>query len=65
MIAFLVRRVAIALWNNAALQADLAQADLVEAGLLRNPNFSLLLPVDPRPFEFALTAPVNAIWRGT
>jgi cobalt-zinc-cadmium efflux system outer membrane protein len=60
--------VAIALWNNAALQADLArlglaQADLIEAGLLRNPNFSLLLPVGPKPFEFALTAPIDAIWQ--
>ena len=42
--------VAIALWNSPSFQATLAdlgiaRADLVEAGLLRNPVFSLLFPV--------------------
>jgi cobalt-zinc-cadmium efflux system outer membrane protein len=60
--------VAIALWNNAAFHADLAnlglaRADLAEAGLLRNPNLSLLFPVGPKPFELALTLPIEALWQ--
>lgn len=60
--------VAIALWNNAALQAvlanlGLARADLIEAGLLRNPSLNVLLPVGPKPFEFVLQAPVEAVWQ--
>src|SRR5690349_9350309 len=44
--------VAIALWNSPAFQATLAdlgiaRAELVDAGLLRNPVFSLLFPVGP------------------
>ena len=60
--------VAVALWNNAALEAALgrlgvAKADLHEAGLLRNPNLSMLLPVGPKPFELALAAPIEALWQ--
>jgi len=60
--------VAIALWNNAALEASLgdlglARSDLVEAGLLRNLNLQVLLPIGPKPFEFALQAPIEAIWQ--
>src|SRR6266850_741707 len=60
--------VAVALWNNAALQADLAnlevtRADLVEAGLFRNPSFSALLPVGPKPFEFLLAWPIEELWQ--
>lgn len=32
------------------------------AGLLRNPNFSLLFPVGPKPFEFLLTLPIEGLW---
>jgi len=60
--------VAIALWDNAAFQADLAtlgfaRADLLEAGLLKNPVFSLLFPVGPKQLEFTLTAPFEALWQ--
>jgi len=60
--------VAIALWNNSTLQATLknlgiAQANLLEAGLLRNPSFQVLLPVGAKPFEFVLQWPVEAIWQ--
>jgi cobalt-zinc-cadmium efflux system outer membrane protein len=60
--------VSIALWNNSALQADLAgldvsRADLVEAGQFRNPRFSMLLPVGPKPFEFLLTWPIEEWWQ--
>jgi cobalt-zinc-cadmium efflux system outer membrane protein len=58
--------VAIALWNNAALHADLARldvsrADLIEAGQFRNPNLSMLLPVGPKPFELLVTWPIEEL----
>lgn len=58
--------VAVALWNNAALHVDLARldvskADLVLAGQFQNPNFSLLLPVGPKPFEFLLFWPLEEL----
>jgi cobalt-zinc-cadmium efflux system outer membrane protein len=60
--------VAIALWNSSALQAalkdlGLAQADLIDAGLLRNPAFQTLLPVAGKPFEFVLQWPVEILWQ--
>ncbi|MGH9675054.1 MAG: TolC family protein [Bryobacteraceae bacterium] len=60
--------VAITLWNNAALEADLAtigiaQADLRDAGLLRNPNFQSLLPVGIKPLEFLLNWPIEDLWQ--
>jgi cobalt-zinc-cadmium efflux system outer membrane protein len=60
--------VAVALWNSAALQADMAQlgvsrADLAEAGALPNPTFSLLLPVGPRTVESSLLLPLFALWQ--
>ncbi len=59
--------VAIALWNNAEFQASLtelgfARADLVEAGLLRNPVLSLLFPVGPKQLEATLKWPIEALW---
>jgi len=60
--------VAVALWNNAAFHADLAtlglaRADLVEAGLLRNPILSLLLPLGPKQLEATLTFPLEVFWQ--
>jgi len=60
--------VAIALWNNAALEANLAavgiaQADLLDAGLLKNPNFQNLIPVGGKPFEFLLNWPIEDLWQ--
>ena len=60
--------VAIALWNSPSFQATLAdlgiaRADLVEAGLLRNPVFSLLFPVGPKQLEWTLQFPFDAIWQ--
>lgn len=54
--------VAIALWNSPSFQATLvdlgvARADLVDAGLLRNPILSLLFPVGPKQLEFTLQFP--------
>ena len=60
--------VSLALWNNAALQATLAdlglaQAELLEAGLLVNPSFQMLLGLGSKPFEFLLIAPIEALWQ--
>lgn len=59
---------AIALWNNAGFQeglADLgiARADLVQAGLLRNPILSLLLPWGPKQLEATARWPIDALWQ--
>lgn len=60
--------VAVALWNNAALNADLsalgiARADLIDAGLLRNPSFQLLLPAGRKPFELFGQFALEQIWQ--
>ncbi len=60
--------VAISLWNNAQFQADLAElgfarADLIEAGLLRNPMLSLLFPLGPKQLEYTLALPIEALWQ--
>jgi cobalt-zinc-cadmium efflux system outer membrane protein len=60
--------VSFALWNNADFQTalaglGLARADLIEAGLLRNPIFSLLLPWGPKQLEFAATLAADQIWQ--
>jgi cobalt-zinc-cadmium efflux system outer membrane protein len=60
--------VAIALWNHAPFQADLARlgftrADVVEAGLLRNPIFSLLFPIGPKQLEATFNWPIDAFWQ--
>ncbi len=60
--------VAVALWNNAEFQVALAtlgiaRADLIEAGLLRNPIFSLLLPWGPKQLEFTATFAADQLWQ--
>lgn len=60
--------VAIALWNNATFNADLAalgfaRADLREAGLLSNPILSLLFPLGPKQFEATLNLPIEILWQ--
>jgi cobalt-zinc-cadmium efflux system outer membrane protein len=60
--------VAVALWSNPDLEAALAElglarADLVEAGLIRNPIFSLLFPLGPKQLEFTLTWPIETLWQ--
>jgi len=60
--------VAVALWNNAAFQADLtalgfARADLIEAGQLRNPILTLLLPWGPKQLEFTAGFPLEVFWQ--
>jgi cobalt-zinc-cadmium efflux system outer membrane protein len=60
--------VSIALWNSPSFQATLAdlgiaRADLVEAGLLRNPVLSFLFPLGPKQLEWTLQFPFDAIWQ--
>jgi outer membrane protein, heavy metal efflux system len=60
--------VAVALWNNAAFQADLtalgfARADLIEAGQLRNPILTLLLPWGPKQLEATANLPLEVFWQ--
>jgi cobalt-zinc-cadmium efflux system outer membrane protein len=60
--------VAVALWNNARFQADLAalgfaRADLIEAKMLPNPVFSLLFPIGPKLLEADLNIPIDALWQ--
>jgi cobalt-zinc-cadmium efflux system outer membrane protein len=60
--------VAIALWNNAAFQSDLtslgfARADLIEAGQLRNPMLTLLLPWGPKQLEATMNLPIEVFWQ--
>ena len=58
--------VAIALWNSAQLQADLAQigfsrSDLADARALPNPNLSFLFPIGTRQLELSAQYPVGAL----
>ena len=58
--------VAVALWNNSAFNATLAQlgiarGDLIQAGLLRNPQFQLFLPGGSKQLEWALFLPIDAM----
>jgi len=60
--------IALALWNNAQFQADLAAlgfacADLLEANMLSNPVFSILFPVSPELLEAALDIPIDVLWQ--
>lgn len=58
--------VALALWNNRRLHADLgtiglAEADLLDSRLLRNPRFDILFPVGTKPLEILLNLPFDAL----
>ncbi len=60
--------VAAALWNNPELRAafadlGVARADLVEAGVLVNPDLQLLFGVGSKPFELLLGVPIQALWQ--
>ena len=60
--------VALALWNNAQFQADLAalgfaRADLLEANMLSNPIFSILFPISPKLLETELDIPIDVLWQ--
>lgn len=59
--------VSIALWNNAAFQellTDLgvARGDLIQAGLLPNPEFVYYWPAADKPLKYLLDFPIEALW---
>lgn len=59
--------VAIALWNNAAYQALLADlgvssAQLLDAGLISDPQFTIFFPLGPKQLEFTTFQAVDALW---
>lgn len=59
--------VSIALWNNAAFQEVLvdlgiARGDLIQAGLLPNPEFVYYWPMSEKPFKYLFDLPIEAIW---
>jgi cobalt-zinc-cadmium efflux system outer membrane protein len=59
--------VLIALWNNAFFQEtlvdlDLAASDLVQAGLLPNPEIVYFFPASDKPFKYAIDFPLEALW---
>ncbi len=60
--------IAVALWNSPSFRATLsdlgiARADLVEAGMLRNPIFSLLFPWGPKQLEWTVQFPLEVLWQ--
>jgi cobalt-zinc-cadmium efflux system outer membrane protein len=59
--------VSIALWNNPAFQEllvdlGLARGDLIQAGLLPNPEFVYFWGVSDKPFKYLFDFPIEAIW---
>lgn len=59
--------VAVALWNNAAYQELLVQlgltnARLFDAGLLTDPQFTVLFPLGPKQLEFFGFQSIDALW---
>lgn len=59
--------VMVALWNNAAflealMEIDLTRGDLVQAGLLPNPEFVYYWPAWEKPFKYLVDFPLESIW---
>lgn len=59
--------VVLALWNNALfheqlVELDLTKADLVQAGLLPNPEFVYYWPAQDKPFKYLIDFPLEALW---
>lgn len=59
--------VLLALWNNAAFQEllvdlQITKADLIQAGLLPNPEVVYFFYTPEKPFKYALDFPIEALW---
>lgn len=59
--------IAIAIWKNPAFQELLvdmgvARGDLIQAGLLPNPEIIFFAPVTDKPYKYAFELPIEAIW---
>jgi hypothetical protein len=60
--------ISIALWNNPSLQAEmtalgLARADLIQAGMIANPQLTMIFPFSMRVLEAVASWPIEAIWQ--
>lgn len=61
------RAVLLALWNNPAFhelltELEITHGDLVQAGLLPNPELIYFFGAPDKPFKYALELPIEAIW---
>jgi cobalt-zinc-cadmium efflux system outer membrane protein len=61
------RAVLLALWNNAQFLETLtdlgvAQGDLVQAGLLPDPELWYIFPVTDKPFRYLFDFPIESLW---
>lgn len=59
--------IVIALCNNAAFQEllvdlKLARGDLIQAGLLPNPEVAFFFPVTDKPYKYLVDFPVESLW---
>lgn len=59
--------VMLALFNNAAfhealVELDLTRADLIQAGLLPNPEFVYFWPEPNKPLKYLIEFPIEALW---
>ena len=59
--------ISVALWNNPAFQEllvdlGLARADLIQAGLLPNPEFVYYFGATDKPFKYLFDFPIDALW---
>lgn len=59
--------VQLAVWNNSALQETLAQlgvssAQLLDAGLISDPQFTIFFPLGAKQLEFTAFQAVDALW---
>ena len=59
--------VVVALWNNALfheqlVELDLTKADLIQAGLLPNPEFVYYWPAENKPFKYLFDFPIESIY---
>ncbi len=59
--------ISIALWNNAAFQEllvdlGISRGDLIQAGLLPNPELVYFFPMSDKPYKYLFDFPIEAIW---
>src|SRR5262249_30558217 len=59
--------VALGLWTNALFNEQLAdlgvaRGDLIQAGLLPNPDFLYYFPAPLKPFKYYFEFPIEALW---
>ena len=59
--------VLLALYNNALfheslVELDLTRADLIQAGLLPNPEFVYFWPAENKPFKYLIDFPIESLW---